>query len=211
MASTMQTSRTQVAATTKRSQMAAVRPSVAATRSVAVSSKAATRTAFAAPAPVAARSTVTRAAAAPAAASSAGKTETKRWYALVASADFFFNDPQNESMAEQLRERVRFFTETGRDRDFYIVPEPKWLDAKYPEQAKLVKRPCVALIGTDKHWITFMKLRLDRVVKIDLPESMSDSEVLAVGGQVPEFPAPAKWTAPYARYTPGWWEVFFPK
>ncbi len=71
----------------------------------------------------------------------------------MANADFWFNDPQNESMAEQLRERVRFFNEQNRDRDFWLVPEPKWLDAKYPQQAKQVKRPCVALISTDKQWI----------------------------------------------------------
>ncbi len=71
----------------------------------------------------------------------------------MASADFFFNDPQNESLAEQLRERVRFFKEQGRDQDFYIVPEPKWLEAKYPEQAKKVKKPAVALVSTDKNWI----------------------------------------------------------
>lgn len=55
-----------------------------------------------------------------------------------------------------------------------------------------------------------MKLRLDRVMRCDLG-AISAEEALAVGGKVPEFPAPAKWTAPYSRYTPGWWEVFFPK
>jgi hypothetical protein len=29
----------------------------------------------------------------------------------VASAEFFFNDPQNDSLAEQMRERVRFYKE----------------------------------------------------------------------------------------------------
>lgn len=33
----------------------------------------------------------------------------QQWYALVANAEFWFNDVQNESLAEQLRERVRFF------------------------------------------------------------------------------------------------------
>ncbi len=77
----------------------------------------------------------------------------QEWYALVASSEFFFYDPQNESMAEQLRERVRFFKEQGKERDFFFVPDPKWLDSKYPEQAKRVKRPCVALVSTDKMWI----------------------------------------------------------
>lgn len=30
-----------------------------------------------------------------------------QWYALVANAEFFCNDVQNEPLAEQLRERVR--------------------------------------------------------------------------------------------------------
>ncbi len=73
----------------------------------------------------------------------------------MASAEFFFHDTQNESIAEQLRERVRFFKERNLgEYDFWLVPEPTWLDAKYPEQAKKVKRPAVALISTDKQWIT---------------------------------------------------------
>lgn len=30
-----------------------------------------------------------------------------QWYGLVANAEFFCNDVQNEPLAEQLRERVR--------------------------------------------------------------------------------------------------------
>lgn len=44
--------------------------------------------------------------------------------------------------------------ETNKDIDFYLVPEPKWLDAKYPKEAKMVKRPCVALVSSDEYWIT---------------------------------------------------------
>lgn len=33
------------------------------------------------------------------------------WIALIAGAEFFFNDSQNESMAENLRERVRYLNE----------------------------------------------------------------------------------------------------
>lgn len=71
----------------------------------------------------------------------------------MANAEFFLNDVQNESVAEQLRERVRYFKEKGRPVDFYLVPNPTWLDARYPEQGKLVRRPCVALVSTDKQWI----------------------------------------------------------
>jgi hypothetical protein len=57
-----------------------------------------------------------------------------------------------------------------------MVPNPTWLDAKFPQQAKQVKRPCVALVSTDKQWIVFMKLRLDRVMRFDL-EGMPTEEV----------------------------------
>ncbi len=78
----------------------------------------------------------------------------QEYYALVCNAEWFFMDAQNESIAEQLREKVRFFKEQNMERDFFIVPNPKWLDAKFPEQAKQVKRPCIALVSTDKMWIT---------------------------------------------------------
>ena len=71
---------------------------------------------------------------------------------LVASADFFFNDVQNEAFAEQLRERVRFFGEQGREIDFFFVPEPAWLESKVP-MANRVGRPAVALVSTDKVWM----------------------------------------------------------
>lgn len=64
------------------------------------------------------------------------------------------NDVQNEPLAEQLRERTRFFAEKDREIDFYLIPEPVWLDKKYPEKAKLIGRPCVALVTTDKVWAT---------------------------------------------------------
>ena len=79
---------------------------------------------------------------------------SQEWYGIVCNSEFFFNDVQNESVAEQLRERVRFFKETNREIDFFIVPEPVWLDKKFPQLAKQVKRPCVALVSSDKIWLT---------------------------------------------------------
>lgn len=127
----------------------------------------------------------------------------------MANAEFFCNDVQNESVAEQLRERVRYFKEQNKERDFYLVPNPTWLDEKYPNEAKQVKRPCVALVSTDKLWIVFMKLRLDRVLRIDLGK-VPVSEVTKSSGGLPAFKKSEKWTAPYPRYADGWWEVFFP-
>lgn len=75
------------------------------------------------------------------------------WYALVANAEFFFNDVQNEALAEQLRELKRYYEEIGRELDFFFVSEPAWL-ADFPTEGKSVRRPCAALISTDKQWIT---------------------------------------------------------
>lgn len=70
----------------------------------------------------------------------------------MASADFFFNDVQNEAFAEQLRERVRFFGEQEREIDFFFVPEPAWLEEKVPG-ANRIKRPSVALVSSDHVWM----------------------------------------------------------
>lgn len=133
----------------------------------------------------------------------------QEWVALVANAEFFCNDPQNEPMAEQLRERVRYFKEQNREIDFFLVPNPEWLDGKFAAQGKQVRRPCMALVSPDKTWITFMKLRLDRVLKVDLV-GLSKEEALAAGEALPEFKRPEAWNAPYAMYSPGWWKVFYP-
>jgi hypothetical protein len=129
---------------------------------------------------------------------------TPEWYACVARADFFFNDVQNEALAEQLRELKRYYEEQNREQDFFFVCEPEWLN-KFPE-SKQVKKPAVALVSTDKTWITFMKLRLDRVLKLDLG-NMSIDEATKSTAPVPEFKDQA-WIAPYSPYSKGWWEVF---
>jgi hypothetical protein len=131
------------------------------------------------------------------------------WSAVVSNADFLFNDVQNESFAEQLRERVRFFNDRGWTRDFWIVPDPVWLDEKFPGEAKRVRRPCVALVSTNSSWITFMKLRLDRVLQLHLG-NMSKEDALKSKGQIPEFRPPTSGYAPYNRYSNGWWEPFLP-
>ncbi|EIE18275.1 hypothetical protein COCSUDRAFT_60467 [Coccomyxa subellipsoidea C-169] len=140
----------------------------------------------------------------------AGK-QLSKWYALVANAEFMLHDVQNEAFAEQLRERVRLFGEKERKQDFFLVCEPTWLDKQFPQEAKRVGRPCVALVSTDKIWITFMKLRLDRVMKLDLGE-LTPEQALDAGAPYPEFPPldRTKWTAPYSPYKPGWWNAFEP-
>lgn len=134
------------------------------------------------------------------------------WYALVASADFYFNDVQNEALAEQLRERVRFYGEQGRENDIFFACEPAWLKERFSEQAKKVKGTAVALLSTDKQWMTFMKLRLDRVIKIDLGPMDIDTATKSTQ-DIPTFKPldSGDWRAPYSPYSPGWWNKFVRK
>merc|ERR1719261_552471 len=84
---------------------------------------------------------------------------------LVANANFMLNDVQNESMAEQLRERVRYYGEMEYAVDFALVCEPEWLEKNVPaDQLAKLGRPAVALVSTEKDWMVFMRLRLDRVI-----------------------------------------------
>ena len=83
--------------------------------------------------------------------------------------------------------------------------DPAWM-AKFPETSK-VNKPAIALVSTDKQWMTFMKLRLDRVIKIELG-AMSLEDATKNTSAVPKFGPPKNWTAPYPPYAYGWWEPF---
>jgi hypothetical protein len=62
-----------------------------------------------------------------------------------------------------------------------------------------------------------MKLRLDRVLKIEL-KGLSKEEALAAGAPLPDYnerrgewkASFAKFTAPYPPYSAGWWKAFYP-
>ena len=82
----------------------------------------------------------------------------------MANAEYMLHDENNEHFPEVLRERRRFYRETSKEQDFWIVPNPAFLDAM-PDVKKKVRQPCVAVVTTDKVWNDFVKLRLDRVYK----------------------------------------------
>ena len=130
-----------------------------------------------------------------------------KFHFLVANANFMLNDVQNESMAEQLRERVRFYGEQEWPVDFALVCEPEWLEKHVPaDVVPKIGRPCVALVSTEKDWMVFMKLRLDRVVSGSF-DATWDEAVKGDNAKIPDFPE-QKWIAPYSPYAKGWWEKF---
>ncbi|KAL0887110.1 hypothetical protein Bca101_011093 [Brassica carinata] len=133
--------------------------------------------------------------------------ESTKYYFLVANAKFMLDE--EEHFQEQLFERLRYYGENDKELDFWLVIEPKFLD-KFPKITQRLRRPAVALVSTNGPWITFMKLRLDRVLA-DSFEATSLDEALAFTPTTLEFDKPKNWVAPYPKYEPGWWETFLPK
>ena len=110
---------------------------------------------------------------------------------------------------EQLREKRRHYMELGKEIDFFIVPEPAFVYANPNEYAN-VGKPCAALISSDETWITFMKLRIDKVRLVELGQCAPE-EALKSSRDIPDFSKPERWTAPYLQYSPGWWRSFVPE
>ncbi|XP_038900405.1 uncharacterized protein LOC120087636 [Benincasa hispida] len=137
---------------------------------------------------------------------SADKQESNKYYFVVANAKFMLDE--EEHFKELLFERLRNYGERNKEQDFWLVIEPKFLD-KFPNITKRLQRPAVALVSTNSTWITFMKLRLDRVLA-ESYEANSLEEALASTPTNLEFEKPEKWVAPYSKYEYGWWEAFLP-
>ncbi|KAK6163918.1 hypothetical protein DH2020_000782 [Rehmannia glutinosa] len=131
---------------------------------------------------------------------------SKKYYFVVANAKFMLDE--EEHFQELLAERLRNYVERNREQDFWLVIEPKFLD-NFPNITNRLNRPAVALVSTNATWITYMKLRLDRVLQ-ESYEADSLEEALASNPVNIEFEKPEKWTAPYPKYEYGWWQPFLP-
>lgn len=137
---------------------------------------------------------------------SSNQDEATKCHFVVANAKFMLDE--EEHFQEVLFERRRLYSERNIERDFWLVVEPKFLD-RFPNITKRLKRPAVALVSTNGPWITFMKLRLDRVLQESF-EANSLEEALASNPANLEFEKPEKWVAPYPKYESGWWKPFLP-
>ena len=85
-------------------------------------------------------------------------------YHFIAASEAFLT--REEPLEEVLRERTHHYQETGKAIDFWLVPQPAFLEA--PELAAVtaaVPRPAAAVISTDASFIAFMKLRLEFVLR----------------------------------------------
>ena len=85
-------------------------------------------------------------------------------YHFIAASEAFLT--VEEPLEEVLRERVRNYGEQGKAIDFWLVRQPRFLEA--PELAAVagsVPRPAAAVVSTDEKFITFLKLRLEFVAR----------------------------------------------
>lgn len=144
-------------------------------------------------------------------ASAAGESNTD-YHFIVANAKFMLFD--EEHAMELLREKRRYLREKGLPQNFWIVPNPEFLD-NLPDIDKRVAKPCAALVSTDEGWIRFMKLRYDRVLSGSFKGSSDVKKALATKGgdpiaAVPKWQVPADWNkaVPYPHYADDWFHPF---
>lgn len=91
------------------------------------------------------------------------------YYYVLASQKFLLEE---EPIDEVLKERYRDYKEKGREIDFWVIKEPAFLEA--PEMAEIkakCPRPCVAIVSTNKQFITWLKLRLEYVITGEYQQS----------------------------------------
>ena len=85
-------------------------------------------------------------------------------YYFVAASEAFLT--KEEPLEEVLSERVRDYSEKGKEIDFWLVKQPAFLNApEFKDQAGAIPQPAAAVISTDAVFIDFMKLRLEYVLK----------------------------------------------
>lgn len=87
--------------------------------------------------------------------------EKTKYYFVLASQEFLMT---KEPLEEVLRERIQYYSKTKKRIDFWLLPTPKFLQA---DNFKSVKNKfpqnCIAIVSTNKIFITWLKLRLNNV------------------------------------------------
>ena len=87
--------------------------------------------------------------------------DKNKYYFIAGSENFLL---KKEPLEEILRERVQNYNKKGKPLNFWIVPDPSFL-YRYEFSAIRKKIPGqpIAIISTEKTFITWLKLRLNNV------------------------------------------------
>lgn len=84
------------------------------------------------------------------------------YYYVAASQKFLLEE---EPLDEVFQERVRNYQEREKEIDFWLVKQPAFLEAPELAEAKAkCPQPSVAIVSSDRQFITWLKLRLEYVL-----------------------------------------------
>ena len=100
---------------------------------------------------------------------------------FVAASERFLTE--EEPLDEVLKERLRHYSEKGKEVDFWLVRQPEFLNAPALKMIRdQVPQPAAAVVSTDCNFITFMKLRLEFVLEgrfeaptAEIPDAIASS------------------------------------
>lgn len=94
------------------------------------------------------------------------------YYYILASQKFLLEE---EPFDEVLQERRRNYEENNKEIDFWLVKQPAFLEAPEMKEVKAkCPQPSVAVISTNPQFVTWLKLRLEYVLKGEF-EAPSDT------------------------------------
>jgi hypothetical protein len=85
------------------------------------------------------------------------------YYYILASQRFLLEE---EPLEEVLRERTLDYQEKNKEIDFWLIKQPAFLEA--PEMVEIKAKcpqPAAAIISTNSQFITWLKLRLEYVIR----------------------------------------------
>jgi len=83
-------------------------------------------------------------------------------YFFVAASEKFLT--VEEPIEEILKERMRNYKENNKEKDFWLLKKPSFLQtAQFVDLKAKIPSPPAAILSTDKKFITFLKLRLEFV------------------------------------------------
>ena len=83
-------------------------------------------------------------------------------YFFVAASEKFLT--VEEPIEEILKERMRNYKENNKEKDFWLLKNPSFLQAnQFTDLTGKIPSPPAAVLSTDKKFITFLKLRLEFV------------------------------------------------
>lgn len=87
--------------------------------------------------------------------------EKTKYYFVVASKQFLVKE---EPLEEVLRERIQYYRRTKKRIDFWLLPSPKFLETdSFKHLKNKFPTECLAIVSTNKIFITWLKLRLQNV------------------------------------------------